>query len=135
MNLLDERVVLLGDGDEILELSFQLRIARPKNGDLALDERDRGAARTMRQFQRQKQQGMPLEELRVTLQIFRNRVVRERLAWWRPDCCADVLLTHSSMYPSYTAVVAPVCHSGEPGPDQLTIRSPPGRLTTTSGPS
>ena len=35
MNLLDERVVLLGDGDEILELPFELRVARPKHRDLA----------------------------------------------------------------------------------------------------
>src|SRR5262249_30800122 len=129
MDLLDERVVLLCDGYEILELPFELRVARAQHCHLALDEGDGGPARAMRQFQRQQQQRMALEELGVTLQIFRDGVVRERVAWWRPDCRADLLLTHSSMYPSYTAVVAPVCHSGEPGPGQLTVSSPPGRLT------
>src|SRR6185295_16964090 len=86
----------------------------------------------MRQLQGQQQQWMALEELRVALQILRNGIVREGVARWRSDCRADLLLTHSSMYPSYTAVVAPVCHSREPGPDQLTVSSPPGRFTTTS---
>ncbi len=45
MDLLDERVVLLRDGDEIFELALELCVALPEHRHLALDERDRGSRR------------------------------------------------------------------------------------------
>ncbi len=74
MNLLDERVVLLRDGDEILELALELRVALPQHRDLPLDERDRGAAGAMRQLQREHQRRVALEEVGVALEIVGDRV-------------------------------------------------------------
>ena len=63
MNFLDKRVVLFRDGDEILELAFELAVALAEHRDLSLDERDRGAAGTVRQLQAEQEQRVPFEEV------------------------------------------------------------------------
>ena len=75
MDLLDEHVVLLRDGDEILELALELRVALPQHRDLALDERDRGTAGAMRQLEPKHQRRVALEEVGVTLEIVGDRVL------------------------------------------------------------
>src|SRR5690606_6458908 len=45
VHLLDERVVLLRDRDQLLQLPLELGAALTEHRDLPLDERDRGAAR------------------------------------------------------------------------------------------
>ena len=78
MNLLDERVVLLRDGDEILELALELRVALPQHRDLALDERDRCAAGAVRQLEPEHQRRVTLEEVGVALEIVGDRVLGNR---------------------------------------------------------
>ena len=97
MNLLDERVVLLRDGDEILELALELRVALPQHRDLALDERDRCAARAMRQLEPEHQRRVTLEEVGVALEIVGDRVLGNGVGHWSADGCPALLLTHSSM--------------------------------------
>ena len=75
MDLLAERVVLLRDGDEVLELALELRVALPQHRYLPLDERDRCAAGAMRQLEPEHQRRVALEEVGVALQIVGDRVL------------------------------------------------------------
>jgi len=97
MDLLAEHVVLLRDGDEVLELSFELRVTLPQQRDLPLDQRDRGAARAMRQFQTEHEPCVALEKIGVAFQVIGNRVFGEAVGQWLADDRTAVLLTHSSM--------------------------------------
>ena len=74
MDLLDEHVVLLRDGDEIFELALELRVALPQHRDLPLDQRDGRAAGAMRQLEPEHQRRVTLEEVGVALEIVGDRV-------------------------------------------------------------
>src|SRR5690606_28818347 len=131
VNLLDQRIVDLRDRDQLLELALELGVALPEHGDLPLDQRHGEAVRLVRQLQPEQQRSVALEEVRATLQIVRDRLLGDRLAERR----LVFALTHSSIRPSYTSVVGPVCHSGWPGPGQRTVSRPPRSSTSTSSPS
>ena len=78
MDLLDEHVVLLRDGDEILELALELGVALPQHRYLPLDERDRCAAGAMRQLEPEHQRRVALEEVGVALRDSRRSSLRTR---------------------------------------------------------
>ena len=97
MDLLAERVVLLRDGDEVLELALELRVALPQHRYLPLDERNRCAAGAMRQLEPEHQRRVTLEEVGVTLEIVGDRVLGHGVGDWSADGCPALLVTHSSM--------------------------------------
>src|SRR5689334_4064301 len=97
MNFLDEHVVLLRNGDEVLELALELGVTCPQQRHLPFDERDRGPACAMRQLEPEHQRGVALEEVGVALEVVGDRVFGNRLGQWSADGCPDLLLTHMSM--------------------------------------
>ena len=77
MNLLDERVVVLRDRDEIFELSLELGVALAQHRHLTLDERDGGAARAMRKLEPEQDKRMTLEEVGMALEVIGDRALRK----------------------------------------------------------
>ena len=77
VNLLDERVVRLRDGDKIFELSFELRVALAEHRDLALDERYGGAAGACGSLSSNSSSGVTLEEVGMALEVVGDRALRK----------------------------------------------------------
>jgi hypothetical protein len=69
MNLFNEGIVCLRDGDELFELFFELGAALPQKTDLALDEGYRIAAGLVGNLELQQQPTMPIEEVGMGRQI------------------------------------------------------------------
>jgi hypothetical protein len=72
MELVRDGVVRTRYAHELSELAFERGVFVPKHFDLSLDERDRGPAADMRQAQSGEQRLVPLEKVRIVLQVRRN---------------------------------------------------------------
>src|SRR5690606_18399007 len=109
------------------QLALELGVALAQHRYLPFHERDGEAARLMGQPELQEQRRMAFEEVGMAQEVGGNRFLGNRFT----ERGLALLLTHSSIWPSYTIVVGPLCHSGEPGPAHRTLSVPPFRTTVT----
>ena len=116
--------------------------------DLALDQRDGGAGARVRQAQPREQRLVPLEEIRIVLQITGDGLFFRSPPAARPRASRVVIYSCSrvscrspcSMHlqldaPSNDTSAGPVSQMCSPGPGQFTRNSPPRTRTWTSASS